>query len=342
MHRNCCKKKAKQGTGAWVAQGGAPLGGGLYRSDFGPHPTNHYGVHDVVAWMFDAASNPYLCGVTTATRGAAPPPNCSLSATPNAILAGGSSTLSLSCDQAISLIVWNDLGTVAAGDRVVSPAATTTYQAQGWNANGGSAWSAATVTVSAAPPPMPGCSLTGNFLNGNSNGNLGATLRLDWGVSDDADGLVNLNSNYAGTVCGIPNPQGASGTCSFVPSCANGQVQDFFVTGSNATGNCTATHRYTINSCAPPVEPPIPHPNGAITTCNTNMSQTIDTGMGRVTLQYDNQLYSLITQVFQYTWDGTFSRWIGPVTKIQENLSGARFETNCFVTDYFDQLPGQL
>ena len=85
---------------------------------------------------------------------AAPAPTATITATPDTVAPGGSSTLTWSTTGANNVSIAG-LGTVAtSGTQTVSPTQTTTYNlsAQG---DGGSTNASATVTVTAAPAPPP-------------------------------------------------------------------------------------------------------------------------------------------------------------------------------------------
>jgi hypothetical protein len=80
-------------------------------------------------------------------------PTVSLSATPQGIQLGQSSTLTWTAANATGASIDNGIGTVAlTGSQTVSPGQTTTYTLTAAG-SGGSASATATVTVSAAPPP---------------------------------------------------------------------------------------------------------------------------------------------------------------------------------------------
>ena len=82
-------------------------------------------------------------------------PTVTLSASPDSIKPGDSSTLSWSSTDATQLSISPDVGAVTAqGSTKVSPAQTTTYTISA-NGPGGAAEASARVSVSAPPPPPP-------------------------------------------------------------------------------------------------------------------------------------------------------------------------------------------
>jgi peptidoglycan-associated lipoprotein len=84
-----------------------------------------------------------------------PSPTISLSASPSAIEAGQSTTLSWNTSNATSVTIDNGVGTVEpSGRRTVSPSASTTYTARA-TGPGGNAVAEARVTVTSPPPPTP-------------------------------------------------------------------------------------------------------------------------------------------------------------------------------------------
>ncbi len=81
-----------------------------------------------------------------------PPPTVTLSASPAAIEAGGSSTLTWASTNAVSATLTPGIGSVStSGSRAVSPTATTTYRITVQDAAGRTAAADATITVTAAP-----------------------------------------------------------------------------------------------------------------------------------------------------------------------------------------------
>ncbi len=97
--------------------------------------------------------------VTPVSAGA---PTCNLSATPNSISAGGTSTLAASCTPAAASYVWTNTGFSSnSASGTVSPPVTTTYSVTGRSASGTSGNTAsATVTVTSVAAATPTCSLT--------------------------------------------------------------------------------------------------------------------------------------------------------------------------------------
>lgn len=86
-----------------------------------------------------------------------PAPTCTLSANPDAIDEGGSSTLSWNTSNATSVSINQGIGAVGArGNRSVSPAADTTYTLTATGA-GGRVTCADTITVTSVQPDAPTC-----------------------------------------------------------------------------------------------------------------------------------------------------------------------------------------
>jgi hypothetical protein len=83
-------------------------------------------------------------------------PNCTLTATPSTITAGGSSTLTTACNPAATSYAWiNPAFATNVTGGTVSPTTTTTYSVIGSNAAGAGNSTSAVVTVNPVPPPPP-------------------------------------------------------------------------------------------------------------------------------------------------------------------------------------------
>jgi len=98
-----------------------------------------------------------IAGCKTTTKAPpAPPISATLTASPDSIQAGQSSTLTWSTQSATSATVDQGVGTVDVnGSKTVSPTTTTTYTLTATDASGKTTSATATVSVTAAPTPTP-------------------------------------------------------------------------------------------------------------------------------------------------------------------------------------------
>jgi phospholipase C len=95
--------------------------------------------------------------MVTVSAASTPPPTVTITASPTAISAGGSSILTVSATNATQVVIAGSDGSTytlqaTGGTQAVSPGSTTTYTASGSGA-GGKASASATVTVTPNPPP---------------------------------------------------------------------------------------------------------------------------------------------------------------------------------------------
>jgi len=107
-----------------------------------------------------------FAGATGSIAAPPAPPQCTLTASPASITAGGSSTLTASCSPVATSHVWTGgscAGTTGASC-TVTPAATTSYSVAGVNAAGTGAAVTASVTVSASPARLVNLSTRGEVL----------------------------------------------------------------------------------------------------------------------------------------------------------------------------------
>ena len=169
-------------------------------------------------------------GSATSDPPATPPPSApvisSFTATPTAMMVGGSSTLAWTVTGATSLSIDQSVGPVSGSSASVSPAATATYTLTATNP-GGSATASATVTVS----PVPVSTVTVTLASSNlyvgqttpasvvlkdANGNTLAGRTVTWSSSSasvatvDASGLVTATG--AGTAMITGTSEGRSGS----------------------------------------------------------------------------------------------------------------------------------
>jgi YD repeat-containing protein len=153
--------------------------------------SNNYANGDSITYSYDAAGN--LVKVV-AVNVSHPLPVCTLVANPASVPAGGSSTLTATCDGAPNSYVWTG-GTCAdttAATCTVSLSATMTYTVAGVNAGGSGAPASATITVTAAPVFLLTVSTTGaGTVTSNPAGiNCGATCNANF----DSGSAVTLTA----------------------------------------------------------------------------------------------------------------------------------------------------
>lgn len=112
---------------------------------------------------FSGAGGTVTCSATVTVTTPPPAPTCSMSVNPNAILAGGSATLTWNSDHTVSASIDNGIGSVALdGSRTISPTHTTVYTGTFIAQNGQHVTCTASLTVSPQPPPPPNPSCTLN------------------------------------------------------------------------------------------------------------------------------------------------------------------------------------
>ena len=171
--------------------------------------------------------------VHAAAENQPPPPSVAMSATPQTIDAGATSTLSWSCDDAQSCIIAPGIGAVdTVGSMAVSPAATTTYTLTA-TGSGGSASSAVTVTVNPSPPTV---TLSATPLEITS----GQSANLTWSTSNATTCVITPN-------IGSVDP---NGSVSVTPA----ETTIYEITGSGAGGAATAEVTVVVIQPAPSVE----------------------------------------------------------------------------------------
>ncbi|MBL0211757.1 MAG: heparinase II/III family protein [Holophagaceae bacterium] len=151
----------------------------------------------------NAAGSVTATATVTVNPAPQPPTISSFIATPSAITAGDSSTLSWTVSGATSLSIDSGVGTVTGASRVVSPSATTTYTLTATN-SAGSATASATVTV--APPSGSGCGTLDLGINSNLHGYRAFPGTSAW--NQDVSALpVDPNSaaiiNFIGAASGL-------------------------------------------------------------------------------------------------------------------------------------------
>ncbi len=172
-------------------------------------------------------------------------PVCTLTANPNTVNAGTSSTLTASCTPAASSYTWTG-GTCAgtsSGTCTVTPTATTTYTVAGTNSSGTSTAASATVTVSA-------CSSALNVASASvaataSTGSVNVTSTCAWTATSNAS-WISITSGASGSGNGIVSYAVAANTST---TARTGTLaiagKTFTVTQAGSTGtlppDCTLT-----------------------------------------------------------------------------------------------------
>ncbi len=189
---------------------------------------------------YDAVTNPhtgkaYYCVAWNVLKKTAPPPTpaptCTLSASPNSIQTGGSSTLTYTTTHATSFTINHSVGTltpVAGGSTHVSPTQTTTYTGTA-NGAGGTAVCHATVTHGGGGGGGgPMCVLIASPTTISSGG----TATLSWGGS----GIKNIFIDN-----GVGTTTGTNGSVSVSPSAGAHTYTGTFTAFSGQKLKCSST-----------------------------------------------------------------------------------------------------
>ena len=227
------------------------------------------------------------CGGAKSSGGGVPAPTATLAASPTAITAGQSSTLTFTSTNATTGTMNNGVGQVGVNGSIhVSPTQTTTYTIT-IAGPGGSTMASATVTV--APPPLPTVTLTANPTSIAFG--LGSTLTF-----------ASTNAT-TGTIDNGVGPVGVNGTVHVSPT----QTTTYTITVTGAGGNATASATVTV---APPPLPTVTltaNPTliafgqgSTLTFASTNATTgTIDNGVGPVGI--NGSVHVSPTQTTTYT-----------------------------------------
>ena len=194
-------------------------------------------------------------GAIVITSTAAQVPVCTLTASPAAISAGGSSTLSASCSPAATTYSWTNTGFASsASSGVVSPAVTTGYAVVGVNAAGAGSAASVNVSVTGVVANYTDLWWAGSAENGwglsiHQHGNaLFSVLYVYDGVGKPVWYVISTGTwdNALNTYTGLlyqptSAPLSAYTPTRFAPGASIGSVAITF------TSNSTAVLRYTIN-----------------------------------------------------------------------------------------------
>ncbi len=183
-----------------------------------------------------------------------PKPSCVLSASPTSIVAGESSKLSWSTQNAVSFAINKNVGTVTptgSGSTDVTPSTTTTYTGTATGSDGSTATCASTVTVTPPPPAGPTCALSASQTS----------------ITDGDSTTLTWSTSNATSVSFVPDigASASSGTKSVSPD--TDTTYTLTAKGNGGTAICKVKV-YVAPSC--PVPPP---------TCTlTAAPATIDSG----------------------------------------------------------------
>ncbi len=180
-----------------------------------------------------------VCSATILVRDPEPPvPACSLTASPESIVRGSSSTLTWSATDVTGGGTLTSVGAIGiSGSASVMPTDTTTYVASFTGKNGAPISCERTVTVTVPTPPTPVCSISVN----PSSVTKGTSALLSWTSTHATSGSISAG---VGTVS--PN-----GTATVTPESTTTYTGTFVGEGGSAT--CSATL-----SVVPPSEEPLP------------------------------------------------------------------------------------
>lgn len=143
--------------------------------------------------MNDHGDTTYCDATLTVTKKPDPKPEapvCTLTASPNRISEGATSTLSWTTDHAVSFEIDNSIGAVATGSdaRVVAPAATTTYTGTATNSEGKTVTCEASVeVVPVTEEPPLSCSMSVSASVVSS----GSSVVVSWTSENATDASIN-------------------------------------------------------------------------------------------------------------------------------------------------------
>jgi hypothetical protein len=195
------------------------------------------------------ASGPGGITTSTTTLDVIPPPTITFTASPVNLTTGGSSTLSWSSPDADTVTINQGIGAVAiTGNRVVTPASTTTYSLTATNISG---VTTANTTVNVFPlPTINSFSLNPTSISAGSNST------LSWNVS----GATSISIN------GGIGAVSSSGSRTVNPS----STTTYTITATNAAGGSrTSSATLTVN------QPPTANFTASPSNINTGSSSTL-------------------------------------------------------------------
>ncbi len=220
---------------------------------------------------FATTNNVVVCGINSDCGNNPPPPapTCTLTANPNSIALGATSTVSIVTTNATSATIQGQSVSVPTGQLPVTPTAAgvTTVQGtvQGANGTSGSCQTTLTVTnTPPPPPPPPTCTLTAS----PETTTIGDTVTLELDTQS-----TTATATIDGTSVSVP-----VGKTMVTTTVAGTFTVNGVVSNSAGTGNCSTS--YTVTTTPPP---PPNTPNFAIVPsyCGTN---TLTTSVTRVCL----------------------------------------------------------
>jgi len=210
------------------------------------------------------------------------PPSCTLSANPNSISTGGTSSLTWTTSRATTAVIDNSIGSVSIGSGLtsVSPPSSTTYTMTVSGIGGSAICSADITVIPVVLPVIPSCTLTVD----PSSVTLGDSASIAWTTTNGATFNINAGIGSATPVAGGNTP--------VTPSLVGSYTYIGVVTSS--TGNtATCTDTLIVNpvvvtapSCTLSATPEIILPGGSsdLTWTTTNGSTfSIDNSVGSVT-----------------------------------------------------------
>ncbi len=180
------------------------------------------------------AGGAVICIGTIHIDSTPPPPTCTLSANPTAILTGASSVLSWTTTNATSISINQGVGTVstANGSVTVTPSTTKTYTLTA-TGPGGTVNCQTTITVSNNPPPT--CSLTASVSTIAS----GQSATLSWTTANATSVSINQGIGAVST----------SGSTSVHPT----TTTTYTLTATGPGGTVTCVRTITVTTSPTPV-----------------------------------------------------------------------------------------
>lgn len=198
---------------------------------------------------------------------AAPTPSCSLTASSNAINAGGSATLAVKCVPAATSYVWKNANFApTASGGTVKPTSNTTYSVSGVNASGTGVAATTTITVN-NPAPLAPTELTAPVGKITT-----ATPSFTWRASANASqytvmvkGKTNtMTAKMTAATAGCANGNGVC-TLKSPTTLTNNETYTWSVVASNSVGNSPASSVKTFQVAMPtPTFPAGDYEAGAI------------------------------------------------------------------------------
>jgi hypothetical protein len=201
---------------------------------------------ETIAFLKDASaknSNVVICGVTDPCSTTPPPPDptCTLTANPSSVALGGSVSLVLNAQNAVSADIDGTTVNIPNGEKRVTPTAAGSFNATATvrNSAGKSSTCGASYAVTNTPlPDRPSCTLTA--VPGTAK--VGETITLELSATGSALDLASIDGNSVNIPVGKLN----------VTRTTKGDYSATgFIRGSGGSANCFTSYRIEDGTPAP-------------------------------------------------------------------------------------------